>query len=230
MKRITLTLCAAALLLFACNSETKNDSKTAGSDTAMSDQPEVKDKTRPDPCAGYVPDPNAKPMDTAMMNAWMKSATPGDMHAMLAKDDGEWEGEVTHWMDPAAPAEKSKSYASNKMIMGGRFQMSEHSGCFGGMPFEGISLVGYDNLKKVFVSNWIDNMGTMMMHLEGPYDATTKTIRLTGTCTNPMNGAPMKMREEFTYVDENTQKMTMYGPDMTGKEFKTMEIVYKRKK
>src|SRR5688500_13695597 len=106
MKRITLTLCAAAVLLFACNSETKNDTKTAGSDTAMSDQPDAKDKTKPDPCAGYVPDPNAKPMDTAMMNAWMKSATPGDMHAMLAKDDGEWEGEVTHWMDPAAPAEK----------------------------------------------------------------------------------------------------------------------------
>src|SRR5687768_7506653 len=100
MKRITLTLCVAATLLYSCNSETKDASKTTGSDTAMVDNPGDTAKAKADPCAGYVPDPNAKPMDTAMMNAWMKSATPGDMHAMLAKDDGEWEGEVTHWMDP----------------------------------------------------------------------------------------------------------------------------------
>jgi len=115
------------------------------------------------------------------------------------------------------------------MILGGRFQQSEHSGCFGGMPFEGLSLVGYDNTKKVFVSTWMDNMGTMVMHLEGPWNPATKTISLSGLCTSPLDGKQVKMREVFTYVDDNTQRMTMYGPDMTGKEFKTMEIVFKRK-
>ena len=169
-------------------------------------------------------------MDSAMMATWMAAATPGDMHKMLAKDDGEWEGEVTHWMDPAAPPTKSKSTVVNRMIMGGRFQHSEHSGCFGGMPFEGMSLVGYDNVKKVFMSTWIDNMGTTVMHMEGPWDAATKSINLSGTCTNPMDGKQMNMREDFILVDDDTQKMVMYGPDITGKEFKTMEIVFKRKK
>jgi hypothetical protein len=226
MKRVLLTICSAAFVLYACNSEKKDDSKTA-------DLSEVKleEKTKADPCAGYVPDTAGQPpMDSAMMAAWMAASTPGDMHKMLAKDDGEWDGEVTQWMDPAAPPQKSKSTASNKMILGGRFQMSEHSGCFGGMPFEGVSLVGYDNLKKVFTTNWIDNMGTMMMHLEGTWDAASKTIKLSGNCTNPMDGKQMPIREEFTYMDDNTQKMTMYGPDMKGKEFKMMEIVYKRKK
>lgn len=225
MKRITLTLCAAAMLLYACNNEKKEDGKTTGDDKT-----EQKDKTKPDPCAGYVADSTAQPMDSAMMATWMAAAAPGDMHKMLAKDEGDWEGEVTHWMDAAAKPDKSKSFATNKMIMGGRFQMGEHSGCMGGMPFEGMSIIGYDNAKKVFVSTWMDNMGTMTMHLEGPWDAATKTIRLSGMCTNPMDGKQMNVREEFTYIDDNTQKMTMWAPDMTGKEFKTMEIVFTRKK
>lgn len=228
MKRIILPFCSAAILLFSCNSDKTADTAKSESDTTTV---RLDGKTNPDPCAGYVPDSaNQPPMDSAMMASWMKAATPGDMHSMLGKDNGEWEGEVSHWMVPAAPVQKSKSYATNRMIMGGRFQQSEHSGCFGGMAFEGLSIVGYDNNKKVFVSTWVDNMGTMTMHLEGPYDAASKTIRLSGMCTNPMDGKQMNVREEFTYVDDNTQKMTMYGPDMKGKEFKTMEIVFKRKK
>jgi hypothetical protein len=192
----------------------------------MDDSTKVKD----DPCAGYVPDSTAAPMDSTMMGIWMAFATPGGMHQMLAKDDGEWEGEVTQWMDPAAKPQVSKSMATNKMIMGGRYQQSTHSGCFGGMPFEGMSLVGYDNAKKVFMSTWIDNMGTSFMNMEGTMDSASRTVRFLGESTNPMDGTTQRIREDFTFVDENTQKLTMYGPDMTGKEYKMMEIVFKRKK
>lgn len=224
MRKLTLLLSAAAVILYACNSE-KKDEKTEGVKT------ETTGKETKDPCAGYTPDTaNQQPMDTAMMNMMMAAATPGDMHKMLASADGEWEGEVTYWTDPAAPPTTSKSTATNRMIFGGRYQLSDHVGCMMGMPFEGMSLVGYDNMKKVFVTNWIDNMGTMMMHLEGPYDPVTKTIKLSGTCTNPMDGSQMNMREEFIMESNDLQRMIMYGPDMKGKEYKSMEIVYKRKK
>ena len=229
MKKL-MALCAlVATTLFACNNEktaadsANADSTTAGTDTSLAN--------RPDPCAGYVPDTTAAvPMDSTMMAAWSAYMTPGAMHQMLAKDNGEWEGEVTQWMDPNSKPQTSKSVATNEMIMGGRYQKSTHSGCFGGMPFEGMSLVGYDNAKKVFMSTWIDNMGTSFMNLEGKLDSATKTIRLFGECTNPMDGSQMRIREDFTFVDDNTQKMTMYGPDMTGKEFKMMEITFRRKK
>jgi hypothetical protein len=224
MKRITLALCSAALLFTACSNEKSEDSKKEGTSATDSTN-----KTAVDLCAGVPVDTTMK-MDSAMMAAWMTAATPGEMHAMLAKDEGEWEGEVTSWMDPKAPAQKSKSIATNKMVLGGRFQLSEHKGCFGGMPFEGMSMVGYDNIKKVFMSGWVDNMGTTMMHMEGPWDPVTKTIHLSGICTNPMDGKQMNVREDFMYVDANTQKMVMYGPDMAGKEYKTMEIVFTRKK
>jgi hypothetical protein len=226
MKKKLLVFCSvAALGLFACNND-----KTAADSTTVTGATDTT-VAKPDPCAGYVPDTTAAaPMDSTMMSAWMAFSTPGSMHQMLAKDDGLWEGQVTHWMDANSKPQTSKSTATNRMIMGGRYQLSEHSGCFGGMPFEGMSLVGYDNAKKVFMSTWIDNMGTSFMNMEGKMDSASKTIHLYGQCTNPMDGSMMRVREDFTYVDDSTQKMTMWGPDMTGKEFKMMEIVFKRKK
>lgn len=34
------------------------------------------------------------------------------------------------------------------MIFGGRYQLSNYKGNFMGMPFEGMSIMGYDNAKK----------------------------------------------------------------------------------
>jgi hypothetical protein len=230
MKQTMLALLVAALFFTACTNEKKTDKEGGDKKETVSSDTKMDEKAAKDPCAGFVADSAQQPMDSAMMATWMAAATPGEMHKMLAMSDGEWDGEVTSWMDPAAPPTKSKSWSMNKMVLGGRFQHSETSGCFGGMPFEGMGLVGYDNIKKVFMSTWIDNMGTTMMNLEGPYDPTTKTIHLSGTCTNPMDGKQMRMREDFTITDDNNQLMVMYGPDMKGKEFKTMEIKFTRKK
>jgi hypothetical protein len=164
----------------------------------------------------------------SMMKAWMSYMTPGDVHKMLAKDDGEWKGEITLWTAPGAPPTKSTATAVNRMIMGGRYQESKHTGNFMGMPFEGYSLVGYDNAKKVFVTSWIDNMGTGMMFLEGKWDDKTKTIHFTGKSTDPTTGKDVPVRETFTWIDNNKQKMEMFMTQ-EGKEFKTMEIIFTRK-
>ena len=166
--------------------------------------------------------------DDAATKAWMAYMTPGEMHQMLAKDDGEWNGEITMWMAPGAPPSKSTTTAVNKMIMGGRYQESKHSGSFMGQPFEGYSLLGYDNAKKIFQSTWIDNMGTGFMHLEGQWDPQTKTINFKGTSVDPSTGKEMQVRETFKWIDDNTQLMEMFM-QQDGKEFKSMEIKFTRK-
>ena len=162
------------------------------------------------------------------MKAWMAYMTPGDIHKMLAKDDGQWSEEVTMWMAPGAPPTKSTATVTNKMILGGRYQESKHTGTMMGMPFEGYGLLGYDNARKIFVSSWIDNMGTGMMYMEGKWDDKTKTINFTGKSTDPATGKEIAVRETFTLIDPNKQKLEMF---MThdGKEFKTMEIAFTRK-
>ncbi|MBB6332606.1 hypothetical protein HNP24_003598 [Chryseobacterium sediminis] len=174
-----------------------------------------------------------KPVDSATsMKNWMAYSTPGEMHKMLAKSDGTWTGETTMWMENGAKPMMSKSEATNKMMYGGRYQITNHKGDFMGMPFEGMSIVGYDNSKKKFVSTWIDNMGTGIMHSEGDWNASTKSVEFKGKMTDPSRpGKDCDFREVFTFVDDNNQKLEMYGPDSkTGKEYKTMEIKYTRKK
>ena len=165
----------------------------------------------------------------AEMKAWMDFMTPGDVHKMMASWDGEWNEEMTIWMAPGAPPTKSILTCTNKMLMGGRYQVSSHSGSFSGMPFEGMSTLAYDNGKKIFIATWIDNMGTGIGILEGKWDAATKTMNLSGKQTDPMTGKDMKVREVFKVVDDKNQKMEMYMTGADGKEYKSMEIVFTRK-
>jgi hypothetical protein len=162
------------------------------------------------------------------MKKWMEYATPSEVHKMLAKMDGEWKEDITLWMDPSAPAQQMQSTCVNKMILGGRYQQSTHTGDFGGMPFEGIGMLAWDNTLKKFVNTWIDNMGTGIMYLEGTWDAATKSINLAGTMTDAMTGKSVKVREVMKVIDDKTMEMTQYT-EKDGKEFKNMYIKMTKK-
>lgn len=164
----------------------------------------------------------------AEMKAWQDYMAPGEIHKMIASSDGTWNEDISTWMVPGQPPTKTTATAENKMILGGRYQQSKHLGTFNGMPFEGFSLLGYDNAKKVFMSSWADNMGTGIMNMEGKWDAASKTINFTGVTTDPATGKNMNVREVFTIVDNDTQKMEMYMTN-NSQEFKTMEIKLTRK-
>jgi len=222
MKKISLIICSAALLISACNSK-----KT-----------EEKDKTTKDTTAGATTtttsdtkvEPMTMPDSATMMKNWQAYMTPGEPQKMLAKSDGKWISEVTMWQKPDAPPQKSTGMCVNKMILGGRYQEGTNTGNMMGMPFEGRSITGYDNAKKVYVSSWIDNMGTGIMNMEGVWDDASKSIVMKGKGVDPMTMKESDYREVFKIVDDNTQMMEMYGPGPDGKETKMMEIKFTRKK
>lgn len=172
----------------------------------------------------------AAPVDSAAMaKAWADYATPGDMHKWMADNSGKWSGEIKMWQDPAAPPTVTKGDAEFKMILDGRYQEGIHKSNFNGMPFEGRSTMAYDNAKKVFLSSWIDNMGTGIMLMEGKWDEATKTLTSEGKQVDPVTGKDMSIREVCKFPDAKTQTMEMYctGPD--GKEMKTMEMTMTKK-
>lgn len=164
----------------------------------------------------------------AEQKAWNEYMTPGAVHQMLAKSNGEWNEEVTMWMEPGAKPEKSTGTVVNKMILGGRYQHSTHTGTMMGSPFEGIAVTGYDNAKKMLVSTWIDNMGTGIMNSEGKWNEATKSAEFTSTYVDPVSGKEVKIRQIMKHIDDNTEVMEMYTI-RDGKEFKSMEIKMTRK-
>ncbi|PZR29579.1 MAG: hypothetical protein DI535_02370 [Citrobacter freundii] len=221
MKRLTLIFCAA-LAIAACNNASETEETKTPKDSTTTTPTPTTEATEPAPV-----------LDSAtMMKNWMDYATPGEVHKMMASWNGNWDGEVTMWETPTSAPQKSTTKAVNKMIFGGRYQISTHTGNMMGMPFEGQSIVGYDNGKKQFVSSWIDNMGTGIMYLTGPWDSASKSITLTGKMVDPSagNGHEVTMKEVLKIIDDNTQIMEMYYPGKDGKEFKTMEIKSVRKK
>lgn len=174
-----------------------------------------------------APDDAAK---KAMMEAWMKVATPGEAHKMLEPFVGSWDTASTMWEAPGAPAQTSTGTAENSWVLGGRYVQQAFKGTYMGMPFEGIGFTGYDNYKKQYVGTWMDNFGTAVMVSAGSYDAAGKTMTLTADMDDFMTGKRVTMREVVRIVDANKHVFEMYGPDPTGKEFKMMEIVYTRRK
>lgn len=211
MRKLTISFCMAAFLL-SCNNDTKTeaaDTKVAGASTEVTPKADE-----------WVPVD-----DSTAMKAMMEAGTPGAEHAMLAKSEGKWKAETTMWQGADAKPEKSEMQVVNKMIMGGRYQQSHWTGNWNGMPFEGTSTTGYDKTKKKWISNWLDNWSTAIMNMEGTWDEATKTATYTGQMVCPANGKMCEMKEKFTMVDDNTQTMEMWGPDMkTGKMYKSMEV------
>lgn len=201
-----------------------NDKKTdeAKTETTLTDS--KMDRTEPKKDAMAMPD------SATMMKNWQTYMTPGDVHKMMAKWNGNWDGDVSMWMQPGAPEEKSKIATVNKMVMNGLYQQGTHTGNMMGMPFNGMGTLAYDIHKKEFINTWIDNMGSGIMVMKGPWDEATKTITLKGKMTDPGTTNDVDVKEKFIIVDDNTQEMKMYAMMPDGKEFQTMNIKFTRKK
>ena len=102
------------------------------------------------------------------MQACMLAGAPGEMHKLLAKDVGEWEGKTTMWMGPDSEPMTSECTSTVTPMMDGRYIKAEMKGDMPGMgPYHGGGIYGYDNVSKKFVSSWIDNHSTGIMQGEG---------------------------------------------------------------
>jgi hypothetical protein len=171
------------------------------------------------------------------MKQMMEMAKLNDNHKLLASTAGTWSYTVKTWMDPKAKPIESTGTATRKSIMDGRYVSGEYSGKFKmpgadgkmtEMNFIGMSMDGYDNVKKKFVSGWVDNMGTGIMTMDGTYDAATKSFTYTGEY-EMMPGMKEKVRQVIKMTDATHMTMEYYEDRGQG-EAKTMEINYTRKK
>lgn len=215
MKKAIL-LFAAPLLMWSCAENKPAAPVEATKDTTVAE--------------AAAPAKAAPDSATAMKN-WEAYATPGPMQQLLASRSGEWVGACTMWMSPDAPPMQSKTGAVNKMVLGGRYMESTHSGDMMGMAFEGKSITAYDNARKVFQSTWIDNMGTGIMLMEGTYDEASHALTMTGkmVMADYGDGSMGDFKQIIRMPDADHEIMEMYKVE-NGKDIKTMEIRSERKK
>lgn len=174
--------------------------------------------------------PAAAPaMSNADMEAMMKAGTPGEPQKKLARMVGDWTFTNKLWMDPSQPPVESSGTMHADSLMGGRYVEHTWKGNMMGMPFEGRGTEAYDNVGKMYVNSWVDNMGTGIMHTTGTCDAAVKVCTYSGDMFDPMTVKKTTTKSVITWLDDNSFKNEMYAPGPDGKEAKMMEIVAKRK-
>ncbi len=190
---------------------------------ALTQAADTKPATKPAAAPG-VPD------EKTMQAAFEKMAAVGENHKLLQGFAGEWDAAVKMWLAPGAPPMETTGTMSSKAIMGGRFVLGHYTGSFQGQPFEGKATMGYDNLTGKFWNTWFDSMSTGVALMYGKHDPATGTFTYTGEIPDPMAPATqIKVRQVFKVTDHDHHAMEWHETH-AGKEAKTMEINYTRKK
>src|SRR5258708_4362981 len=185
----------------------------------------------PPSATGQMPNPQE------MMKQMREMSKLNENHKLLADMNGSWNYSIKMWITPApnAKPQESKGTATRKSVMNGRYvamdvtgkmQMPGEDGKMKDMQFKGMGVDGYDNVKKKFVSSWIDNMGTGIQFSDGTYDPATKTLTYTSEI-EMMPGMKTPVREVLKLTDNDHMIMECYET-RGGQEKKNMEIAYTR--
>ena len=167
-----------------------------------------------------------------MMKKMQEAGTPGEAHKVLSEIAGEWTFISKNWETADSKPHEGSGTSSMKMIMDGRYLQQELKSKMMGMEYSGMGFTGYDNIKKIYNVIWMDSMSTGMMMATASYNSKTKTLTEKGEFSCPMTeNKKSDYRADWKTIDKNNAVYTMYGkgPTGKGKEFKMMELTYKRK-
>jgi Protein of unknown function (DUF1579) len=226
--RVMKTLTSLITILFATVISTSLFAQAPATSPAAASVPSA---AQPASAPGQPPNPEE------MMKQMMEMSKLNENHKLLADMNGNWNYSIKMWMspDPNAKPQESKGTATRKSAMGGRYatmdvtgklQMPGPDGKMKDMQFKGMAVEGYDNMKKKFVSSWIDNMGTGIQFSDGTYDPTSKTFTFTSEI-EMMPGMKTPVREVLKMTDKDHMLLEWYE-NRGGQEKKTMEIAYTR--
>jgi hypothetical protein len=132
-------------------------------------------------------------------------------------------------MEPKGKAFESSGTAETKWILNGRYLQQDFEGKMGDTPFTGLGITGYDVFRKEYQTVWMDSGSTGMWYGSGK--GTKKSFETSGTGSDPMhNDLNRPYRMVTKIVNNNEHTFEMYSKDKDGKEFRCMEIRYKRTK
>lgn len=175
-----------------------------------------------------VPPPAPEPMDeaTAMMKM-MELAAPGEAHAGLMALAGEWNVRLEYRMSPEQPWQTMEAKVKNQAALGGRWLVGKWSGSFGGMPFEGLQLMGYSNLDRRYESFWTDNMSTWMIASSGDYDE-SGALRMRGVMKDFVTPEGRPYGSVTTIVDADHYRTVMVDTIPPAGEVEIMRMEFTR--
>lgn len=173
-----------------------------------------------------------------MMKKYMQSMRPGPNHKRLDCFVGDWKTTTRIWQGgPGSSPSESKGRAKIRWVLGGRFLLEEfegelmipdEQGRMQPVPFQGMGLTGYDNVRNLYTTSWADNMGTQQLAMRGAADPSGKVFTYYGEMDEPMlNVYGRTVKYVTRIVDKDTHVFSIFDLH-AGDNYKVMETTYSR--
>lgn len=157
-----------------------------------------------------------------------KSGPKTKAHEALAMFVGDWDTTMHSHAMPGVPGtEKARTatgHEHDERICDGLFVMATFDGSADGVPFQGVSLIGYDPLAKHYTGHWVDSMDCAPVIMTGEYDAAQKLWRWSGTTSHGL------MRTELAMQDDGGSIQTCWTVGTDGKETQFSTLTRTRRK
>ncbi|MCE9581011.1 MAG: DUF1579 domain-containing protein [Planctomycetes bacterium] len=153
---------------------------------------------------------------------------PGAEHARLAKLAGKWDVSAKFWMGLPDDGKATQGSAEFKAILDGWYVQQEFTGTFMGAPYKGAGMLGYNQASGKYTNYWSDSAGSMPMLLMGTSADGGKTVEYPGEMPDGKGGVS-KYKTVATHKSDDEFVYEMYEI-MDGKDVKSMELTYTRKK
>jgi hypothetical protein len=145
---------------------------------------------------------------------------PGPEHERLKAWEGDWD-----CVSECAQFGKSTAKATCRMGLNGFWLLMDFQGDMGGEKFTGRGSIGYDPVKKKYVTVWQDSMSPQLTVLWGEYSPDGKTYTQTGEMPG-MDGKMCKVKNVVEFKG-NTIVEKMFEE---GKNEPMMTMTYTRRK
>jgi len=165
------------------------------------------------------------PDQAEILRKWMEFMTPGEPHRAMAAREGTWAGDATLFENGTEST--SRTTYERTAILGGRYVQENVTGAWGGMPFEGRSIVGFDNHRQEYFTIWMDSFGTGFMAFRGT-KAEDGSITMTTQPEEDFLGRTSSYRTVTRFPDADTETFEMFHVDAEGKEALAMKMTLTR--